>query len=127
MSLRAPVPPLLRRLSSDEYRPLPWRLADREALARFGDAAGERALGSYSRRRPTWRTGGHGTGVALRAIDGAGGGFYTLPAEAEVDAATADACFNGGEGSAVIDVQTHLVNPARFDGPGPPHSPGSSR
>ena len=38
MSLRLPVPPLLRRLSSDEYRPLPWRRADCEALARFGDA-----------------------------------------------------------------------------------------
>jgi hypothetical protein len=106
VSLRAPVPPLLRRLSSDEYRPLPWRPADREALARFGDAAGERAR-RVGLAPPTYVEDRRGTAAALRAIDAAaGGGFYTLPAEAEVDAATADACFNGGEGSGVIDVQT---------------------
>jgi hypothetical protein len=115
--LRAPVPPLLRRLSSDEYRPLPWRPADREALARFGDTARERAhraalgLSAYAEDR-------RGTAAALRAIDAAaGGGFYTVPAEAEIDAATADAYLDGGEASVVVDVQTHLVNPSSFHGP----------
>jgi predicted TIM-barrel fold metal-dependent hydrolase len=118
VSLRSPVPPLLRRLSSDEYRPLPWRPADREALARFGDAAGEQAR-RVGLEPPTYVEDRRGTAAALRAIDAAaGGGFYALPAEAEVDAGTADACFGGGSGSVVIDVQTHLVNPARFDGPG---------
>jgi uncharacterized protein len=118
VSLRVPVPPLLRRLSSDEYRPLPWRRSDRDALARFDAAAGQQA------RRAglaplAYTEGRRGTAAALRAIDAAaGGGFYTLPAAAEIDAATADACLGGGEGSVVIDVQTHLVNPSSFDGPG---------
>ena len=65
MSLRSPVPPLLRRLSSDEYRPLPWRPADREALARFGDAAGEQARAGRPRAADL-RGGpaGHGSGAA---------------------------------------------------------------
>jgi uncharacterized protein len=118
VTLRTPVPPVLRRLSSDEYRPLPWRRSDHEALARFGDAARERAcraglgLSAYAEDR-------RGTVAALRAIDAAaGGGFYALPAEAEIDAATADACLDGGEASVVVDVQTHLVNPSSFAGPG---------
>jgi hypothetical protein len=98
VSWRLPVPPLLRRLSSDEYRPLPWRRADREALACFGDAAGDQARRA-GLAPPVYVEDRRGTAAALRAIDAtAGGGFYTLPAEAEIDAATADACFDGGGG-----------------------------
>ena len=118
MTLRVPVPPLLRRLSSDEYRPLPWRRPDREALALFGDAAGDQARRA-GLAPPAYVSDRRGTAAALRAIDAAaGGGFYTLPAEAEIDTPTADACFEGGAGSVVVDVQTHLVNPSKFHGPG---------
>jgi predicted TIM-barrel fold metal-dependent hydrolase len=48
--------------------------------------------------------------TTLRALDAAaGGGFYPLPAEAELDAAAAHAAF--ADDSAVVDVQTHLVRP----------------
>jgi hypothetical protein len=82
VSLRVPVPPLLRRRSSDEYRPLPWRRADREALARFGDAADEQARRA-GLAPPAYVDDRRGTAATLRAIDAAaGGGFYTVPAEA---------------------------------------------
>ena len=121
MTVRLPVPPLLRRLSSDEYRPLPWRRPDRQALARLAEAAVGRA--GQARRAGleprAYVEDRRGTAATLRAIDAAaGGGYYAVPAEAEVDTAAADACFGGREGSVVIDVQTHLVNPSKFHGPG---------
>jgi uncharacterized protein len=93
-----PVPPLLARRSSDEYDPLPWRAVDRFALGTMSDDPGEGRLL---------------TAATLRAIDGAhGGGFYPVPIEAEHDRAAADATFGGS--APVIDVQTHLVSPARW-------------
>ena len=70
VTLRVPVPPLLRRLSSDEYRPLPWRRPDREALARFGDAAGDQARRA-GLAPPAYVSDRRGTAAALRAIDAA--------------------------------------------------------
>jgi predicted TIM-barrel fold metal-dependent hydrolase len=53
-----------------------------------------------------------GTAATLRAIDAAaGGGFYAVPPEAEVDGEAADAALGGDR--VVIDVQTHLVRPSR--------------
>jgi len=101
------VPPLLRPRSSDEYTPLPWSAADRAAIARYNAVAAD--LPVHDRR---------GTAAALLAIDAAhGGGFYAVPAAAVVDLEAADAAFGGG-GGPVVDVQTHLVDPERWVGPG---------
>src|SRR5260370_36300923 len=98
-----PVPPALRRVASDEYAPLPWRRADRKALARLEaavpDIAARLGMGvaAYLADR-------RGTAATLRAINAAGGEtFYDVPAQAETDAAAADAVFAGG--GPVIDVQ----------------------
>ena len=97
---RAPVPPLLRPRSSDEYAPVPWD----ERLARVAHTVAERVNGDASRL---------GTAITLRALDAAaGGGFYVIPAAAETDAAAADATFAAT--GPVIDVQTHLIDPARW-------------
>ncbi len=93
-----PVPPLLARRSSDEYHPMPWRCADRAALVAIPDDVGAGRLL---------------TAATLRAVDAAhGGGFYAVPIEAVADRAAADATFSGS--APVIDVQTHLVSPARW-------------
>jgi hypothetical protein len=53
-----------------------------------------------------------GTATTLRAIDAAaGGGYYAVPPDAELDAAAADAALGGDD--PVVDVQTHLVRPSR--------------
>src|SRR5207249_725465 len=51
----------------------------------------------------------------LQAIDAEhGGGFFDVPEAAAFDLAAADAAFAGG--APVVDVQTHLVDPARWSG-----------
>jgi predicted TIM-barrel fold metal-dependent hydrolase len=96
------VPPLLRRRSSDEYAPLPWTARDRHALAQLADLDDP-----YDRRT---------TAATLRAIDAAhGGGFYDVPEAATHDHDVAAATFDGV--APVVDVQTHLVDPARWRGP----------
>ena len=98
-------------MASDEYDPLPWRPADRRALARLAENIPERSdlLGTDPRLYAASRL---GTAATLRAVDAeAGGGFYDIPADAEVSAEVADAALGGDE--LVVDVQTHLVNPAR--------------
>jgi predicted TIM-barrel fold metal-dependent hydrolase len=111
---RIPVPPLLRRIASDEYAPLPWTRGDRAALARLArrlpDAAraARTGLDAYVHDR-------RATAATLRAVDAAaGGGYYAVPADAERDRAAAAAAFDGG--SPVVDVQTHLVRPSRMQG-----------
>jgi uncharacterized protein len=99
------VPALLRPHSSDEYAPMPWSAADREAIARYNATAT-----SVNDRRST--------AAALQAIDAAhGGGFYAVPESAARDLDAAEAAFSGG-GGPVVDVQTHLVDPDRWIGPG---------
>jgi predicted TIM-barrel fold metal-dependent hydrolase len=57
-----------------------------------------------------------GTAAALRAIDAShGGGFYDVAEAATIDDDAASAAFAGG--APVVDVQTHLVDPARWAGP----------
>jgi uncharacterized protein len=98
------VPALLRRRASDEYAPMPWSAADREAMARYSALE----LPVHDRR---------GTAASLRAIDAAhGGGFYAVPEQAVLDLDEAEAAFRGR--GPVVDVQTHLVDPARWIGPG---------
>ncbi|MGZ8734902.1 MAG: amidohydrolase family protein [Acidimicrobiia bacterium] len=96
--MRTPIPPLLSIRSTDEYDPMPWRRADRVAFGALPDDLGE------GRRL---------TAATLRAIDAAhGGGYYEVPVEAETESAAAGATFGGSE--PVVDVQTHLVSPARW-------------
>jgi hypothetical protein len=61
-----------------------------------------------------------GTAATLRALDdGAGGGFFDVPVEATRDRDVADAVLGPQPGDrGVVDVQTHLVDPSRFRGPG---------
>jgi predicted TIM-barrel fold metal-dependent hydrolase len=104
------APPLLADRSSDEFEPPPLRSPERRAVGEaLGTAARCAALRGEAER--TYLAGRCGTAATLRAIDrAAGGGFYAVPAQAEVDAAAADAAFDG---DVVIDVQTHLVRPSR--------------
>lgn len=114
--MRLPVPPLLRPSSSDEYAPVPWSGRERRAVAAAVGAADRHrrvlglSAGAYLADR-------RGTAATLRALDaGAGGGFYRVPVEAETDAAAAAAAFVAT--GPVIDVQTHLIDPARWHGDG---------
>lgn len=115
--MRTPTPPVLRRISSDEYEPLPWRPSDRRALARIDDVVPDHVR----RLRQTafnYIESRRGTAATLRAIDAeAGGGFYDIPADAEIDADSANHAFRGRPDEIVIDVQTHLAMPSRMHGP----------
>jgi predicted TIM-barrel fold metal-dependent hydrolase len=98
------VPPLLRPRSSDEYAPVPWDHRLRRAVS----LVDERAVALDDRR---------GTAAVLRALDDvAGGGFYPIPVEAEHDLSIADDVF--ASTGPVVDVQTHLIDPARWQGDG---------
>ena len=105
------MPPLLAARSSDEYAPPPLAPAQRRAAVtavraadRQGARVGVGAVRYLAERR--------GTAATVRALDTeAGGGFFAVPPEAELDAAAADAAFSSGP--FVLDVQTHLVRPSR--------------
>ena len=110
------VPPLLRKMASDEYAPLPWRTVDRYALAHSNALIAGVAprLGLAAHEYATDR---RGTAATLRSIDHAhGGGFFDVPEAATVDLDAAEAAFRGS--APVIDVQTHLVDPTRWVGAG---------
>jgi uncharacterized protein len=110
-----PISPLLAAKSTDEYAPLPPSAAVREAAARFGERVEILApkLGlaeadhAFDRR---------GTATALRALDTAhGGGYFPLDETTETDEDAAAAAFSGT--APVVDVQTHFIDPARWDRP----------
>ena len=102
-----PLPSFLRRLASDEY--VAPALTTRDRRARVAT----RARGLLNARRleqhpAAYWASRRGTAAGLRALnEAAGGEYYRVPAEAELDGAAADACLGGGE--VVIDVQTHFV------------------
>ncbi|MGI9604206.1 MAG: amidohydrolase family protein [Acidimicrobiales bacterium] len=115
--MRTVVPQLIRRRSTDEYRPPPPRPNEMRAAARAASGVAERS--AEQRLHPLLfaetRT---ATAVGLRAIDAeAGGGFFSVPVDAERSSEVADETFGDPSGPPVIDVQTHLVNPAHFTGP----------
>ncbi len=90
---------------------MPLSAETRRAAARTQRAAAAHAArvglttGAYLADR-------RGTAATLRAVDAAaGGGFYPVAPEAEVDVDAAEAEFGGDR--VVIDVQTHLVRPSR--------------
>jgi predicted TIM-barrel fold metal-dependent hydrolase len=103
-------------LSSDEYAPLPLHARDRRARARVNELIGATA-GRLGLRDPAYAVDRRGTAATLRAIDEANGcGFFEVPDRALHETEAADAAFGGD--APVIDVQTHLVDPARWVGPG---------
>jgi len=114
--VRTILPPLLRPRSSDEFAPLPLHPADRGAAATAAGAVAHVA----ERLRMSAIDHAHdrrGTAAALRAIDAAhGGGFYDVPERAVYELDAAEQAFHGD--AAVIDVQTHLVDPTRWVGAG---------
>lgn len=108
------VPPLLRRAASDEYAPLPWSARDQRAVARLARDLPERAR-AVGMSADAYRFDRRATAATLRVIDAEhGGGFFAVPEAATLDPAAAEAAFGGTE--PVIDVQTHLVDPARWSG-----------
>jgi hypothetical protein len=110
------VPPLLRARSSDEYSPLPWSHADRGAIAAFDELTAATA-GRIALSAAEYALDRRGTAATLRAVDAAhGGGFYPVPDAATIDEDAAAAVFGGS--APVVDVQTHLVDPARWAGAG---------
>jgi hypothetical protein len=99
------LPPLIAGLASEEYSPP--RPGRAELMARQAVAEGA----AWPERTST--------ALILRAFDrAAGGGFFSIPDDAENDADAAEQVFDRGPGSFVIDVQTHLVNPGRWKGGG---------
>jgi predicted TIM-barrel fold metal-dependent hydrolase len=114
--MRRPTSPLLAATSTDEYVPLPPSRAVREAVARFEERVTTRAprLGLTPMEHAVDR---RGTATALRALDAAhGGGYFPLDEETETDEEAATAAFFGR--APVIDVQTHFIDPQRWDRPG---------
>jgi predicted TIM-barrel fold metal-dependent hydrolase len=117
--MKSRVPPLLRRAASDEYTPMPWSDRDARALARLARdlPARARAVGMSA---DEYRFDRRGTAATLRAInrehanDELGGGYFDVPEAATFDAAAAEVAFGGT--APVVDVQTHLVDPARWSG-----------
>src|SRR6185369_13532126 len=97
------VPPLLRRLSSDEYAPMPANAADEQSTARVNDII-DAAAGSLGLSSHAYAADRRGTAATLRAIDNAhGGGFFEVPDRALHELEAADAAFGGN--APVIDVQ----------------------
>ena len=103
--------PLLSPRSTDEYAPVPPGPRQQRALHRTVDLA-DRHAPRLDLTTPEYLRDRVGTAAALRALDAEhGGGFFDIPAEAEVDPAAADECFAAL--GPVVDVQTHLVRPSR--------------
>jgi predicted TIM-barrel fold metal-dependent hydrolase len=114
--VNGPVPPLLRPRSSDEYAPVPWD-ARLHRTATTVTATAARHAHRLGTTIEAYHGDRRGLATTLRALDTeAGGGFSTLPVEAEVDAEAAEAAF--ASTGPVIDVQTHLVDPSRWHGDG---------
>lgn len=111
------VHPLLDLRSSDEYQPVRWDSRHREVV-RTQVASSHRMAGLLGEDPRLYV--GHdrrGTATALRAVDEAhGGGFYDIGIEAETDIDAAHQAFGGVSATPVIDVQTHLANPDRWQG-----------
>jgi predicted TIM-barrel fold metal-dependent hydrolase len=114
--MKSVVPPLLRARSSDEYAPLPRRRADQRAAATATEVI-EHAAGRLGLTANEHALDRRGTAATLRAIDAAhGGGFFAVSERAVFELEAAEDAFRGD--APVIDVQTHLVDPTRWVGPG---------
>jgi predicted TIM-barrel fold metal-dependent hydrolase len=108
------LPSLIAGLSSEEYDPVPPNKAEQRAR----EEVSQRLARAHCTSRTAVRSfveGRRATATVLRTLDRvAGGGFFSIPAEAEESDEVAEQAFNRGPASYVIDVQTHLVNPDRW-------------
>ncbi len=105
------VSPLLRALTSDE---VPALAVPGDLLSRASEAT-HRAAARTGVGLTQFAFDRRATAVALREIDAAaGGGFYAVPEAATVDEQAAGETF--ARRSAVVDVQTHLVDPGLWRG-----------
>jgi predicted TIM-barrel fold metal-dependent hydrolase len=115
-AVSGPIPPLLRPRSSDEYAPVPWD-ARLHRTAGTVAATADRHAHRLGITTEAYHAGRRGLATALRALDAeAGGGFFLVPVEAEIDADAAEDAF--ASTGPVVDVQTHLVDPNRWHGDG---------
>ena len=106
------VPPLLRRVSNDEVDPLPHSSTDLRVLARLADELpGSWLGGSGWAPTPPPETVGRRRRRSGRSTTRTAAGSTPSAESATLDADAADAAF-GGSAAPVIDVQTHLVDPA---------------
>jgi len=114
MALKVKLPPtpprlplILRRVSTDEYTPLPYSPIDHRVMAQVR-AQGPTIAARLSMSLGDYWSSRQGTAAALREINEAwGGGFYSVPPEAALDRAAADGALGGDQ--LVIDVQTHYI------------------
>lgn len=98
-------PSFLKRLSSDEYDPLPLRETDERSIARTEEIL-QPAAAEHGREIPSRLR----TAAGLAALNAeAGEAFYEVTDEAVIDEEAAEEIF-AATGS-VIDVQTHFLAP----------------
>ena len=102
---RLPLP--LRRLSTEEYAPVPHHPLNLPVIARVR-AEGPKQAARLSMSVADYWSSRQGTAAALHELNQAwGGGFYSVPPEAALDREAADAALGGDH--LVIDIQTHYV------------------
>lgn len=109
LSPRPPrLPVFLQRRNTDEYTPPPRSELDLRVVQRVKDK-GPGAAARLGVSVGDYWSGRRGTAAGLRALDQAwGGGFYSVPTEAELDRDAAEAALGGDQ--LVIDVQTHYIS-----------------
>ena len=109
LSPRAPrLPMFLRGLHTDEYPTVAPTERDLRVNAKVRDA-GPKSAKRISMTLADYWSGRQGTAAGLRAVDeAAGGGFYNIPKEAELDKAAADDALGGTQ--LIIDAQTHYIS-----------------
>lgn len=114
MTPTSALPSLIAGLSSEEYDPVPPTTAELRAREEVGERLSDAACSSRAAAR-SFVQGRPSTATVLRTLDrAAGGGFFSIPPEAEESDQVADQAFDRGPRPYVIDVQTHLVNPERW-------------
>jgi predicted TIM-barrel fold metal-dependent hydrolase len=111
-------PSLISGRASEEYAPVPPGPAELRARADIDEI-----VASLPDRSPVrvqdFLASRKATATVLRRLEReSGGGFFAVPVEAEKDEDAARAAFDRGANPYVVDVQTHLVNPGRWQAAG---------
>jgi uncharacterized protein len=102
-----PIPTVLQRLSTDEYRPPPYQAPQKQAIAQVHDRGGDDARRVRRPLADYWSS-RRGTAAGLLALNEAfGHRYYSVPEEARYDQEAADASLGGT--APIIDVQTHFI------------------
>ena len=100
------LPSFLRRLTNEEFKPLPHTPQQRTVIAKLR-ATKDDAPARLSLPSADYWSGRQGTAAALIELNEAYGRFYNVRPEAAVDKDAADAAL--GRDQLVIDVQTHFI------------------